>query len=369
MKIILFDQFGAGSAYSGPGNYFANLFRANNQKQFSVKLVHGNKNQKQLPCFDQIVMPSLAGGVFNNAIFGYKSAQYLKNNKDYDVFQSTHCYMTSIVAAKQSIKNDKPTFLRIAKSNSELENRNNLSKLLNLSKKKVDVINTCQGIVAISTQIKNELLRKGVSENKIHFIPNGVDIKKFCPEAISDNIQCDFFNESNVIGFCGEIVERKQPHLILQALAELDLHYKLCLIGPYNKNSPYIKYLHRLIDDLKLKERVLFVGYTTQPEMYLRKCNFFCLPSKCEGMPNALLEAMASGCIPISTNVSGVADIIASNEYGFVINSSVSDIVSCVNAGASKLNFFKENARKRIVENFSSQKAFDSYMQMYRGFI
>lgn len=364
-NIYLFDQFGAGSLYSGPGNYFVNLINANINTKYSFHLVHGNESQKELKTFKSTHFIHRAGSRIDNAIYSYKVSKFV-HDKDVDVIQTTHSYLGSTSAAKAGIRKGIPTFLRVAKANSELLDRNVIAKSLNLSKKKIDVINSSNGVVAISKDIENELLSLGVSEYKINYIPNGVDLKRFSRNIIKNDINFPFDCECIVIGFCGALIERKRPHLLLEAIKLLPNHYVVCFIGPYG-NSSYVKDMMSYIELNNLTKRVYFTGYISDPENYLKLCDYFCLPSMNEGMPNALLEAMASKCIPISTDISGVKDIINSNEIGFIIEPKANNIVDVIKNTTNARAAYSLAAYNRIVSEFSASVAFDKYIAMYEG--
>ncbi|EGR1063823.1 glycosyltransferase family 4 protein [Vibrio cholerae] len=365
-NIYLFDQFGAGGLYSGPGNYFFNLISANADEENSFHLVHGHRNQQKSDVFKSVNFISDTGSPISNAVYSYKVGKFVKR-KDIDIIQTTHAYFGSISAAKAGISKGVPTYLRIAKSNSELSNRSKLSKLLNLSKKKIDVLKLSSGVVAISQEIKSELLSLGVQEEIIHYIPNGVDLRRFNRNHRHDNIKMPFGNDHIVIGFCGAIIDRKRPHLLLETLRLLSNDYVACFIGPYDLNSIYVQEMMNYINKNNLTNRVFFTGYIKNPEVYLAKCDYFCLPSMNEGMPNSLLEAMASKCIPISTNISGVTDIINDSDVGFIVDPSASCIVDVIKNTVNYRNKYAQSAYNRIVCEFSATSAYNKYLNMYKS--
>lgn len=362
-NIYLFDQYGAGGLYSGPGNYFVNMLRANKSHEEKFHLVHGNIEQTNIEVFESVNFINRSNNKFNNLRYSIKVADFVNRN-EIDIIQSTHAYMGSISACKAGIEKGIPTFLRIAKSNSELSNRSLTSKIFNISKKKLDVLNRANGVVAISQEIKSELLKLGVSENKIHYIPNGVDIDRFNKPLLPKDFIFPF-NGMKVIAFCGAIIPRKRPHLLIEALAMLPEEYAVCLIGPFDE-SEYVKDLRQLIEKLKLKHRVYFTGYVSNPEFYLYFCSYFCLPSENEGMPNALLEAMASNCIPISTKISGVTDILSDSKYGFIIEPESKYIARIIKETSSEENVYSAAAFDRVKNSFSAKVAYSSYVEMYK---
>jgi len=81
------------------------------------------------------------------------------------------------------------------------------------------------------------------------------------------------------------------------------------IIGEGSEKSNLIK----LTKELKLSKNIKFVGYTNNVEKYLNKSKFFVMTSKSEGLPIALIEAMACGVVPIITKVGDMTDIVRKN--------------------------------------------------------
>lgn len=107
----------------------------------------------------------------------------------------------------------------------------------------------------------------------------------------------------------GELIKRKNHETVLQALAKLkdfrdDFQYVICGHGELND------YLHRLAEDLNIADHVTFLGYRTDILEICRACDLFIFPSFQEGLPMALLEAMASGLPVLCSNIRGNNDLM-----------------------------------------------------------
>ncbi|MCM0755940.1 glycosyltransferase family 4 protein [Desulfovibrio aminophilus] len=77
--------------------------------------------------------------------------------------------------------------------------------------------------------------------------------------------------------------------------------------------------LERLRDDLGLSERVFFPGFTDAPQTVLREADVFVLPSRYEGFPNALAEALAQGVASLATATAGSAAIVRHGRDGLLV--------------------------------------------------
>jgi hypothetical protein len=92
---------------------------------------------------------------------------------------------------------------------------------------------------------------------------------------------------------------------------------RLVLVG----EGPARAELDRLVRDKGLGDRVLFPGFTDRPQEVYPALDVFVMPSLNEGLPLALVEAMASECCPIATNVGGVPEVIVDSTLGWIVPS------------------------------------------------
>ena len=114
------------------------------------------------------------------------------------------------------------------------------------------------------------------------------------------------------------------------------------------------KNLESLIKTLKLENKVFLMGKRDNIEDYYRQCEFFILPSKYEGFPNVLVEALANGCACISTDCpTGPNEIIKNEVNGLLIEN---DNQKAMTKAIDRLFFdkklkymLKNNAKKSIL--------------------
>jgi glycosyltransferase involved in cell wall biosynthesis len=117
----------------------------------------------------------------------------------------------------------------------------------------------------------------------------------------------------------GRLVPQKGLDLLIRAfdvVARSHPDWSLVIIG----RGPDETKLRGLAQGLGCRERVAFLGAVQDPERYYRVAELFVLPSRFEGFPNALLEAMACGCAVIAANcVAGPAEIVESGVDGSLV--------------------------------------------------
>ncbi|MBW3019689.1 glycosyltransferase [Candidatus Woesearchaeota archaeon] len=138
------------------------------------------------------------------------------------------------------------------------------------------------------------LKRNGVTKNKIKILPNCIDfekIKKELNEKFSIKEELSLNKNDKVIVSVARLEKQKNLSCLIKAMKYLDDSFKLLLVGYGSEKDNLVK----LTSELKLKERVFFLGKRKDVLNIVNSSDIFVLPSFKEGMSNALLEAMALG--------------------------------------------------------------------------
>lgn len=192
---------------------------------------------------------------------------------------------------------------------------------------------------------------------RIESIPNGIDIEYYT------NVKPNIHHKLNLV-FVGRLTKQKGLESLLKALAiisdnkpETGIH--LYLVG----DGPQRVELEALAKHYKIERMITFKGWIPRdslPGIYSQG-EIFILPSIDEGLPNVVLEAMASGLPVISTSVLSDEGIVEEGITGFLISSADPRTM------ADKILYFLENpeqikkmglaARKHVEKHFSWQKA------------
>ncbi len=153
---------------------------------------------------------------------------------------------------------------------------------------------------------------------KVIIIPNGIDIEPY----LHPVDRASFFRELGIeqdallIGSVGRLDRQKGYDVLLNAMAQLhrqDIH--LVLIG----TGPEERALKEQMRSLHLSEQVHFSGYRRDVPRILKAFDLYIQPSRFEGMPNALMEAMAAGCPVIASKIDGIRDLVVDGQTGWMI--------------------------------------------------
>lgn len=211
-----------------------------------------------------------------------------------------------------------------------------------------------------------QLYYKNIIECKSAVLKNPLNpdfkVKPFCGER-SSRIVC-----------VGRLSEEKNQRLLIDAFTELALKFPNYTVEFYG-DGPLKENLKQHIQELGMQDKIKIMGRKDHVQDYIKDAACFVLPSNSEGMPNALLEAMALGIPSIATDcpIGGSAFIIEDNENGILIPMNDEESLK---AALTKCLVEKEFARRigekatRVINDFDAKKVckeWDTYLQeVYR---
>jgi len=228
-------------------------------------------------------------------------------------------------------------------------------------------------MIAPSDAIRNELLSAGFSDQKIFVLPNGVDVERFRPATPTEQSEAkkalNLTPDTLVIGTVARLVRRKGIEVLLQAFKTISQNHPthLLVIG----DGPLGDELRALASDLGIDRSVSWFGARRDPEIWLRAMDVFVFPSRLEGIPNAVLEAMATGLPIVATAIGGVVDLIQDRMTGIVIPPDDPDALAAaldqqLNDAALRADLGLR-ARVRAVGAFSLSGSISRVIDLYRA--
>lgn len=214
-------------------------------------------------------------------------------------------------------------------------------------------------IIAVSEEIKKELIQSGINESRIGVILNAVNTNIRSEQASESRQekrrQLKIGEEERVVGYVGRLSEEKGIKNLMIAASMLirsGTPVKVLILG----EGPQRKELEALVEKEGLTESVIFAGFQTDVESWMPALDLFCLPSLTEGTPMALLEAMAYGVPVVATAVGGVPGVIQSGRNGLLVSPNQSEalrdaIAQLLKEGALRSSL-SEAARDSIKKNY-----------------
>lgn len=214
-------------------------------------------------------------------------------------------------------------------------------------------------------------------KKKVVTIRNGVDIERFKPMDIGDEMAREFGFETDstnlfFLSVLDEYHDYKGLENLLESMQDLPPDYHLVVGGDGSKRD----YYERVSVDLGVDSQVNFVGYISNENLpkYYNLSDVFVLPSTSavqEGFGLVLLEALACGTPVVTTDVVGVAEQVARRNVGTVIPQSSPQRIRDALSGVSSTDedFHTEQARELCVDQYSWEEITNRVEELYTQMI
>jgi len=226
--------------------------------------------------------------------------------------------------------------------------------------------------LAISDYNYRNLVRFGVSAEKIIFHPVGIEIDKFPFKWKKKNK----ISPTIIVLTVARLVVEKGFEYSIMAIKEAlkrnpDLHLQYYIVG----EGPLEEGLKKIVKELKLESIVKYLGSMDQAQVAkeMSMAHIFLLPSIAEALPVVLMEAQAVGLPIVATDVGSVAEVIVDGKSGFLVPSRD------VNALVEKIEYLIEHpelwpkmgryGRKFIEENYDIRKLNQKLLKIYQNII
>ena len=225
------------------------------------------------------------------------------------------------------------------------------------------------GIITNTLSIKRVYENFGwFPEHFIHVIYNGVEI----PDQVDTVDLHDRFNlppESKIIFSSGRLDHQKGFDILISVAAmakEKKLDWQFIIAG----DGKLKKELDIMAEKSGVSEMVHFIGFSEEIPALLRASDVFVLPSRYEGMPNALLEAMAMGKASVATRVNGAAELIEDGLSGFLIQPEdpqpiFEKLLELLTNDDLRISM-EQRAKARVQEHFTMKKMTDQLEALFR---
>ncbi len=218
------------------------------------------------------------------------------------------------------------------------------------------VINSSRYVITISQAVAQQFNNK----KNIKVVPNAVSNEKVPGNFSNCNIP-GISTGDWIVSCIGSLEKRKAQDVAIKAihiaLKEV-LDIKLLLVG--DGNSVYKQYLRKLISSLNLEDKVIFTGFRYDILNMFQHSRVVLVPSLEEPFGRCTIEAMSVGIPVIGTNSGGTKDIILDNITGYLVPvndpEAMAEKIRVLYKDPQLAEKMGENGRKRVREEFSSEK-------------
>ena len=251
-----------------------------------------------------------------------------------------------------------------------------------------------QNANAVTTNA-SELIKKAKAfiDRDVILIPNGVDAEHFRPrernkilaetlglktlesDSLLSNVgeQAPRLQNNSVIGFVGELRAKKGLKTLLSAYAMVNKKYSVALLIVGEVRAGEDKQTFDEFRKANPNLQVHVTGYISPQSLpaYYSLIDVFVHPSLRDGMPNAVLEAMACEKAVVATPVGGVSDVIKDRENGSIVPANDAEslskaIIELLDNESLRCRLGK-SARETIQKEFTLQKELDANLNVYKN--
>jgi glycosyltransferase involved in cell wall biosynthesis len=229
------------------------------------------------------------------------------------------------------------------------------------------VLKHVDAIGAVSEVIAEKLASFGVPRERVRVIPNGIDVRAFGAVPPAGAAMAGT-RSRQVLGVVGRLDLQKGFEYLLKAIAGLHHSFpelRLLVIG----EGPDRSRIENLISQLRLGAVVTLLGQRADMPTAYNLIDIFVLPSLNEGLPMALLEAMAASKAIVATRVGAVPKVIADEVTGLLVEPAdepaLTHAISRLLSDPSLCRQLAQRARAHVERHYTAEAMTGSYREMY----
>jgi glycosyltransferase involved in cell wall biosynthesis len=241
-----------------------------------------------------------------------------------------------------------------------------------LYRRRMALLREVDRFVVLNRESAAELHAVGLGQVPASVVPNGVDARRFVPAGPAERAglraRLGLPADEVVALFVGRLERRKGLDILLAAWADLVRRGdapRLLIAGP-GEMGPWA----REARERDLQALVTFLGGRTDVADLYRAADLLVFPSRAEGLPNAVLEAMASALPVVATDVAGNREAVGDDgKAGWLVPAedpaALAEAVATLTASPALRRDLAAVARERILERFDIDRVGPKYLSLY----
>jgi len=306
--------------------------------------------------------------------FGLRAAAWLLRRSDWDLLHVSGFFPFAAAPIAAALARGRPSIVKVT----ELRPGGILARAGGLGALELSVVRRADRFVAVSAAIRDALRAAGVPDARIARIPNGVDVERFRPpeepeaERAALRRELGLPDDAVVVVCCGLVVPRKNPLAVVRAAARMRARpLAVLLVGPSAGDADYEAELDRAAASLPPGVRMLRAGRRDPDETarILRCADVLAHASRFEGMPNAVLEALASGLPVVAHRIPGCSDALEHGGGALVPEDDEPALARALDeltGDPSRRRAVSADARRIACEHFALDAVAGRYRSLYR---
>jgi glycosyltransferase involved in cell wall biosynthesis len=223
--------------------------------------------------------------------------------------------------------------------------------------------------VAVSAGVRSLMIRSaGIPSDKVITIPNGVDRNDIPQDPADIRAELKLPSGCPVVVTVGRLTRQKGQSFLIEAAGRVlrarpDVQF--VIIG----DGPLARSLKRQAERLGIAASVHFLGWRKDAWPVMAGADVFVLPSLWEGMPNALLEAMAAGVPVVGTYVAGTSEVVENDKTGLLVSPGDARVLAQAISGLlmnpERARDLGQAGRERVLRGYTVDKMVLAHEELY----
>jgi len=224
-------------------------------------------------------------------------------------------------------------------------------------------------VIAVSPPLIEHCAHHGVNPDRLTYIPNAIDTAEYRRTQTPGLAKAEMGLPANsfAIGVIGRLSVEKGVDRAIRMMADLvktHPHAELHLIG----DGPQRKELEKLAVQLGVANSIRWWGWQTDARPIYEMLDMLLLPSRTEGLPNVVLEAMAMRVPVAATDVGGVSDLLDHGDCGVILSEDEDDwtkSIAPLMTSPGICDTLAERSHQRVCQSFSFSRRMQKIMGVY----
>jgi len=310
-------------------------------------------------------------GKLDKLLFPFRAvrlANKLHRQNGYDIIWSIMASYSGFAALFFKKKNPEIKFLLTLQEGDDLAQ---VKKKVRLVKKWFkQIFQQADYIQAISNYLA-KWAKKMEAKCPVEVVPNGIQVTSNKLQVTNIKKELNVNEGDKIVLTTSRLVEKNGIEDLINAVSQLSItNYKLLIVG----DGDLSKDLKQLTKDLKIEDKVLFMGFVQPNELskYYVAADVFCRPSITEGLGNSFLEAMAYEVPVIATPVGGIPDFLEDGKTGWFCRvkdpASITEKIKYIfdEKNKSEVEKVKDNAKQMVLDEYNWDIIFNQMKNIFQ---
>jgi len=227
-------------------------------------------------------------------------------------------------------------------------------------------LQSANAIICLSRALASRIVAEGISPEKLYQIPNGADLSFFAyrPTALAGELR-NRLSAVSLFLCVANFLPVKGQDVLIRAMAQLPQSAGAAI---FVGDGPERPRLEKLVEELQLTPRIFFAGKKSHAEIseWMSAVDALVIPSRNEGGPTVIIEALACGLQVVGTAVGMIPEVIDSEDIGFVVPPEDPAALASALSKIAQRKVNKEKLRTRA-EMFSWERLSERVLQVYQS--